>query len=793
MKKKLFLIPLLVSVMTLSGCVHNEDKTVHVTGVTLNEKTHELKVNESFKLVPTINPDNATDKTVTWSCSDETVVSVSDDGTVKALKTGESTVAVTTKDGHFIDNCKFTVIPAEDKVPVAFGVVNYNDVQATVDKEEAYPGEDITITITKVREGFTLGDINLYNSDFEIIPHQSQVGNDLQFTYQQPANGICKLEALLSGNPIKAYITDEHSLMDGNPQMSTDGGKTYGTVGKGGEEGGRSYWTFNYGATIKMALLSTDDFEAKGVKVDGVLHQVDKDNVATFTVEVEDMDEFFLDIKVEAEYKKPVGGEYEFAITNSSHITLKTYKEDKKTELAGANQNDTVYVKATSDSEDYGVREVKVTYATDDMGHLSQTSVTNKGDGWYSFKCPYAHDKKVRISVVEANNTVLKNSEAVGKYMTISISNATRSFDEFDTRTVTIAKDGVMNLYNGDSVSRTDIAAGDDGSTLTTEGVSPSYVQYGDNFLFFSTDGDTGFKTPFGGYNLLCVKMSKEEDAVADYTVHGERFLVEDDRVFVSVTVQRNGADYASAFIRFTEKVAIYGVSYNMIKGTNVNDDIVLYEVFSKDHTKQAVIGSNGTGTYTSRCLMGPFYGTYIKDSDTLELYSSMKALFNGDSYNYSVTGNEMVLTSSTRELTLTIDDANKTFTIDNDKSLVLDLPEFAGKGYRTTGLEDDSFYYNFYIEFSATDMKMSTVGGGDYNLDMDHHSTQEFALNRDVDYAYDKDTKIVTATIKIKGGSYKTVKFKYTTDSEGKVIFTAQAKDLGNFYSREIKFYEVK
>ncbi|PWG60540.1 beta-L-arabinofuranosidase domain-containing protein [Bifidobacterium catulorum] len=72
--------------------------TVPVTKVTVSGKT-ELTVGDTTKLGVKVEPENATDPTVTWSSSDESVLSVAADGTVTALKAGKATVTATANDG----------------------------------------------------------------------------------------------------------------------------------------------------------------------------------------------------------------------------------------------------------------------------------------------------------------------------------------------------------------------------------------------------------------------------------------------------------------------------------------------------------------------------------------------------------------------------------------------------------------------------------------------------------------------------------------------------------------------
>jgi hypothetical protein len=112
--------PLVVG--TTSVLVSYLDKTTSVTGITVNpivvtsitlDKTDvELLIGQTNQLTATIAPTNATDKSVTWSSSDETKVTVSTAGLLTAVAPTSSpvTVTVTTTDGGFTDSVLVTVI-----------------------------------------------------------------------------------------------------------------------------------------------------------------------------------------------------------------------------------------------------------------------------------------------------------------------------------------------------------------------------------------------------------------------------------------------------------------------------------------------------------------------------------------------------------------------------------------------------------------------------------------------------------------------------------------------------------
>ena len=76
------------------------DKLVAVSSITIDgEQTLTLKVNEAATLVATVLPDNATDKTIEWTSSDNDVVEVAR-GRLLAHKAGDAVITATAKDGQ---------------------------------------------------------------------------------------------------------------------------------------------------------------------------------------------------------------------------------------------------------------------------------------------------------------------------------------------------------------------------------------------------------------------------------------------------------------------------------------------------------------------------------------------------------------------------------------------------------------------------------------------------------------------------------------------------------------------
>lgn len=87
---------------------------VEVTNVTLNHNSIALKSGQEVKLTATITPDNATDKSVTWSSSNPSVATVSSNGTVTAVAAGIAVITCMANDGSGVTaTCEVTVTDPE--------------------------------------------------------------------------------------------------------------------------------------------------------------------------------------------------------------------------------------------------------------------------------------------------------------------------------------------------------------------------------------------------------------------------------------------------------------------------------------------------------------------------------------------------------------------------------------------------------------------------------------------------------------------------------------------------------
>ena len=92
----------------------NEVKKIPVTDVTISSLSEKLQIGDQLTLTPTITPDNATEKAVTWTSSSDKIATVDENGLVTAVAEGKATITVTTKDGNKTAACEVTVTKRED-------------------------------------------------------------------------------------------------------------------------------------------------------------------------------------------------------------------------------------------------------------------------------------------------------------------------------------------------------------------------------------------------------------------------------------------------------------------------------------------------------------------------------------------------------------------------------------------------------------------------------------------------------------------------------------------------------
>ena len=134
---------LLLGLLTTS-C--QKDEEVLVESIAFESSSYSLKVGESKQLKVTISPENAENKTLTWSSLDSSIASVDETGTVTAHKSGETTIQATA--GAVSASCKVTAYTEVERItldPAEYTLTEGETVKLTA---AVYPEDAIDKTLT---------------------------------------------------------------------------------------------------------------------------------------------------------------------------------------------------------------------------------------------------------------------------------------------------------------------------------------------------------------------------------------------------------------------------------------------------------------------------------------------------------------------------------------------------------------------------------------------------------------------------------------------------------------------
>lgn len=113
---------------TVSNTYNVTVTPIAVTSVTLDTSSASVKVGKTITLVATVNPNNATNKNVTWTSSSTSVATVSSSGVVTGVAAGQTTITVRTADGNKTATCVVTVTASGGEESFE---INYGDLPTT--------------------------------------------------------------------------------------------------------------------------------------------------------------------------------------------------------------------------------------------------------------------------------------------------------------------------------------------------------------------------------------------------------------------------------------------------------------------------------------------------------------------------------------------------------------------------------------------------------------------------------------------------------------------------------------
>lgn len=135
--------------LTATSNVTVKDEHILIESIKLNQKELVIKKETSSSLRATINPSNTTeDKKLTWTSSDNEIVTVSSTGVLTARKPGTAIITVTTSNG-ISDTCNVTVISEITSVALNLTAVSIEEgtsqlLRATINPSDTTSSKELT-------------------------------------------------------------------------------------------------------------------------------------------------------------------------------------------------------------------------------------------------------------------------------------------------------------------------------------------------------------------------------------------------------------------------------------------------------------------------------------------------------------------------------------------------------------------------------------------------------------------------------------------------------------------------
>jgi len=131
-----------------------EEKPTFVEKIELNFDNASIIKGDTLTLEATITPENATNKDIIWTSTNEEVATVDEFGVVTALSYGKTTIIATTVDGKFVAECEINVV--------------YPRIETTLEKNETITNVGDIFSRTVTIDFTTIGGNEEYTYSFTI-------------------------------------------------------------------------------------------------------------------------------------------------------------------------------------------------------------------------------------------------------------------------------------------------------------------------------------------------------------------------------------------------------------------------------------------------------------------------------------------------------------------------------------------------------------------------------------------------------------------------------------------------
>ncbi|WP_418702759.1 stalk domain-containing protein [Anaerotignum faecicola] len=170
-----------------------------VTGVSVAPAQATIRVGNTTTIKAIITPDDATEKAVTWTSSDDTVATVDSNGVVTGVKVGTATITATTIDGNFTATCEVNVERKHSSGSSSGGgggssaakhgvtISDSKNGAVTASAAKAETGDKVILT-PKADEGYELDKITAKDKDGKEVKLKAE--KDGTYSFTMPKGGV---------------------------------------------------------------------------------------------------------------------------------------------------------------------------------------------------------------------------------------------------------------------------------------------------------------------------------------------------------------------------------------------------------------------------------------------------------------------------------------------------------------------------------------------------------------------------------------------------------------------------
>ena len=845
MKKSILLLSLLSAGLVLASCGNSSssssdpttsdsstgtsttetsttDPVVHVESVDITETSLELKEGvSSDPLTVTVLPENATDKTYTFSVGDASIATVSENGVVTALKAGTTYVAVTTTDGNHTDRVdvnvyhEYEVTTAEvagvtittsvssakvgtkvdvtltyDKTALTVGAVTAVGAENTItlgtsgDTYYFYmPNYDVEINVatspilTKyaVKNGNTaavLDTVGAYvagetvNIPFTLKPGYNFEGCTVTTDPFDPADAAT-IESSVADGVITFVMPSENvvvSVLTSAATFAITKNDTYSHINsiKADDKtisiANGSYYV-NYGTAVTVFFYSsTSSTNEKYHPVSVTIPELD------VTIPVENdkvqfaMPHFNITLNVNAEATLR-----NVAFVGSEHLTPVLYEKVDDTYVATATNagiyNNTYYVKVNSTNiEQYQVYTIAGSYYSQGSSYSSTLTLTLNADGYYEFTMPKVDlSKTLTITVTEKDMTLFAGQSFVGTYVGLNSCDSSAKTSWGNSYGFTIDSAGIVTKGS----TLTPFTSYDANTGLLTNSDKSNAAMVAGNFVF--AQYNFGNNAPIGNDIVIGYKL-QEGDTSTTYTVNNFSF----NEKYHVITVFKEGVLVSSLFLDVAKQLVFLNPTLEFTAGTYVSDSTATYTV-----AKDGVLYYSVTNRSTIVSYDG-LQGTYTCDGNSDIVVDGLGSLtFEGKTLKYTAEGRQIttkyMVDDATMETLVVTLGTDGTYTIDSRTTAAYVSPLVSGRYFSGTT------QYSYYCQIYFSDDEHAIIWVTYDETKTTAPSSSSFGYDKNATYTFDADTNTVTVSsslgeiVAVLSGDAGSYQLKVSSDSSFK------------------------